>query len=66
MNCIVTADNCVLEIVWSNWRGNEREKSESSRRNKGSKRNGKGELKRDVRNGKPGEKVSVCTDVVWA
>lgn len=44
------------EIVWSSLRGNEREKSESSRKNKGSKRNGKGELKRDVRNGKPGEK----------
>lgn len=37
----------------------EREKSESSKKNKGSKRNVRGELKKDVRNGKPEEKVTV-------
>lgn len=40
----------------------EREKSESSKKNNGSKKSEKGELKRDVRNGRPGEKVTLS---VW-
>lgn len=59
MNCNVTKNNYFLEIVWSNLSENEREKSESSKKNKGSKKNGKGELKKDVKNGKPEEKVTV-------
>ena len=59
MNYNVTKNNSFLEIVWSNLSENEREKSESSKKNKGSKKNEKGELKKDVRNGKPEEKVTI-------
>lgn len=40
-------------------RENEREKSESSRKNKGSKKSVRGELKKGVRSGKPEEKVII-------
>lgn len=58
----MSQSNCFLEIVWSNLSENEREKSESSKKNNGSKKSEKGELKRDVRNGRPGEKVTLS---VW-
>lgn len=38
---------------------NEKGKSGSSRKNKGSKKNEKGELRKGVRSGKPEEKVTV-------